>query len=194
MTHSTRQAARPALLALLLASLFTSSAAVAAGNKSWITIGEAAYAKLRQVAPQALAKESKVLRANEATAKVALQERVYLVQVDEDQMNKLGEAIHKELKRCGGFMFHASEAEGRRALQKQVTPMAALAPSYVIDNQTIVPGVLSQMQAGNITTTINDLTSFLNRYYTTTGGTDASNWLRTKWAGMATGRSDISVT
>jgi leucyl aminopeptidase len=64
----------------------------------------------------------------------------------------------------------------------------------VLDNQTTVSPVLSQMQAGNIATTITDLSSFVNRYYTTTGGTDASNWLRSKWAGMATGRSEISVT
>ena len=195
MKHATRHIAAPALLALLLSGLFVSTGASAAGGKSWITVGEQAYAKLRQVAPQAIAKESKLLRANDASAKAPVTERVHLVQVDEEQMLKLGDAIHKELKRCGGFMFHASEAEGRRSLEKQAAPPAAklAAPSYVIDNQATVPGVLSQMQAGNITTTINDLTSFLNRYYTSTGGTDASNWLRTKWAGMATGRSDISV-
>lgn len=182
--------------ALAVAGVISAGSASAAGNKSWITLGEQAYAKLQQVAPQAVSKESKLLRVNDASAKAAVNERVHLVQIDDEQMLKLGEAIHKELKRCGGFMFHASEAEGKRALEQQAmpAPMATLAPSYVIDNQTIVPGVLSQMQAGNISTTINDLTSFLNRYYTTTGGTDASNWLRTKWAGMATGRSDISVT
>ncbi len=196
MKNQNRNIAAPALLALLLTGLFASAGASAAGNKSWITVGEHAFAKLQQVAPQVIAKESKLLRVNDAGAKAAVTERVHLVQVDEDQMLKLGEAIHKELKRCGGFMFHASEAEGKRSLEKQASgPVTTLAtPSYVIDNQATVPGILSQMQAGNITTTINDLTSFLNRYYTTTGGTDASNWLRTKWAGMATGRSDIAVT
>lgn len=195
MQHSTRHTAAPAVLALLLSGLFVCTSATAAGGKSWITVGEQAYAKLRQVAPQAIAKESRLLRANDPGAKAPVTERVHLVQVDEAQMLKLGHAIHQELKRCGGFMFHASEAEGQRSLAKQAAPQVAMltAPSYVIDNQATVPGVLSQMQASNITTTINDLTSFLNRYYTSTGGTDASNWLRSKWAGMATGRSDISV-
>ncbi|UUZ46725.1 hypothetical protein LP420_22930 [Massilia sp. B-10] len=112
---------------------------------------------------------------------------MHLVEVDDSQLASLSEAVHKELKRCGGYMFHASEAEGKRALSKQATlstlatPMLSR-PSYVLDNQAVVPGVLSQMQASNITTTINDLASFVNRYYNTTGGSDASNWLRTKWA------------
>jgi leucyl aminopeptidase len=180
------------LLTVLLAGLFASTGAAAEAKKSWITVGDAAFAQLQKLAPQVIAKESKLLRTNEASAKEAFSERVHLVAVDEEQMLKLGGAIHKELKRCGGFMFHASEAEGKRALTKQTVATLAT-PSYVIDNQATVPPVLSQMQASNITTTLNDLSTFVNRYYTTTGGTDASNWLRTKWAGMATGRSDISV-
>jgi leucyl aminopeptidase len=185
----------PAILAVLLAGLFASGAAMAEGKKSWITVGDKAYAHLQKVAPQAIAKESKLLRTNDAKALVAVTEKVHLVEVDEEQMLKLSAAIHHELNRCGGFMFHASEAEGKRSLSTQPTTLAALArPSYNIDNQTLVTPVLSQMQASNITTTINDLSTFVNRYYSSTGGTDASNWLRTKWAGMATGRSDIAVT
>lgn len=187
----------PALLAVLLAGLFASGAAMAEAKKSWITVGDAAFAQLQKLAPQVIARETKVLRTNDLRAKVAATEKVHLVQVDDEQMLKLSEAIHHELKRCGGFMFHDSEAEGKRSLANQATPPAALAtlarPAYNIDNQTLVAPVLSQMQASNITTTINDLSTFVNRYYTTTGGTDASNWLRTKWAGMATGRTDISV-
>ncbi len=187
----------PAILAVLLAGIFASGAAMAESKKSWITVGEKAFEHLQKVAPQVISKDSKMLRTNDAKALVATTEKVHLVQVDEEQMLKLSAAIHHELKRCGGFMFHESETEGKRSLAKQATPQATLAtlsrPVYNIDNQTLVSPVLSQMQASNITTTINDLSTFVNRYYTTTGGTDASNWLRTKWAGMAAGRSDISV-
>jgi leucyl aminopeptidase len=188
----------PALVAILLAGVFACGAASADGKKSWITVGDKAFAHLQKVAPQVIARETRTLRTNETSAKVAATENVHLVQVDEEQMLKLSEAIHHELKRCGGFMFHESEAEGKRSLAKQAEPIQSLAtltrPSYTIDNQSVVTPVLSQMQASNITTTINDLSSFVNRYYSTTGGTDASNWLRSKWAGMATGRSDIAVT
>ena len=198
MEHQKRKFGRvavPALLAVLLTGLLTSACASAAPGKAWITVGDAAFAHLQKMAPQVIAKESKVLRTNEASAKVAATETVHLVEVDEEQMLKLGAAIHTELKRCGGFMFHASEAEGRRALTKQA-PQAVAAfsrPAYVIDNQAIVPPVLSLMQASNITTTILDMSNFANRYYTTTNGSDASNWLKTKWTSMAAGRSDIAV-
>ena len=188
----------PLILAVLLAGWFASGAAMAESKKSWITVGDKAFAHLQKVAPNVIARETKTLRINGVSAKVAETEQVHLVQVDEEQMLKLSEAIHHELKRCGGFMFHESEADGKRSLSKQASPPAALAtltrPAYTLDNAALVTPVLSQMQASNITTTINDLSNFVNRYYTTTGGTDASNWLRAKWAGMATGRSDISVT
>lgn len=180
----------PAALALLMTGLFASGA-VMAQSKSWITVGDQAFAHLQKAAPHLVAKESRMVRSNNAT------EKVHLVQVDDDQMSKLSSAIHHELKRCGGFMFHSSETEGEKALSTPVSALATTAllrPAYVIDNQATVAPVLSQMQAGNIAVTIGDLSSFVNRFYTTTGGTDASNWLRTKWAGMATGRSDITVT
>ena len=181
----------PAVLAILLAGLFTSGSAMAQSKKSWITVGDAAFTHLQKVAPQVISKEHKTIVSNKAA------EKVHLVEVDDEQMLKLSEAIHHELKRCGGFMFHTSETEGKRALAKQAEPMAAAAlarPAYLIDNQTVVAPVLAQMGAGSIGVTINDLSSFVNRFYTTTGGTDASNWLKAKWEGMAAGRSDITVT
>jgi leucyl aminopeptidase len=187
----------PAVLAVLLAGLVASSSAMAQSKKSWITVGDAAFIHLQKVAPQVIAKESKLLRTNDMKAAVAETEKVHLVEVDEEQMLKLSAAVHNELKRCGGFMFHDSEAQGRKALTTQSSPTSLVAtfarPAYVIDNQTSVSPVLANMQAGNIATTIADLATFVNRYYTTTGGTDASNWLKTKWTGMAAGRTDISV-
>lgn len=194
--HIPGRGAAPAVLAVLLAGLFASGSAMAQPKKSWITVGDAAFAHLQKAAPHVIARESKLLRTNDMRAKMAETEKVHLVEVDDEQMARLSEAIHNELKRCGGFVAHSSETEGRKALAKQATPPSIMAstPSYAIDNQSTVSPVLSTMQASNIATTITDLSTFVNRYYTTTGGTDASNWLRTKWAGMAAGRSDISVT
>lgn len=171
----------------LAAGLLASSAAHAA-PATWITLGDAAYAKLKAAAPHAIAKQSKQGEGKE---------KVHLVQVDEASMLKLSAAIHKELKRCGGFIAHASEEEGRQALAKAgtVQPMALAAsrPSYAIDNQTAVNGMLPTLQASNIAQTIIDLSNFANRYYRTTNGANASNWLAQKWTTMAAGRSDISV-
>ena len=173
---------------VLAAGLFAASAANAAPT-TWITLGDAAYAKLQAAAPQAVAKQSK-----QGLGK----EKVHLVQVDEETMLKLSAAIHKELKRCGGFIVHASEEEGRQALAKagtvQPLALAVTRPSYAIDNQATVNGILPTMQASNIAQTIIDMSNFANRYYRNTNGANASNWLAQKWTSMAAGRSDISVT
>jgi len=181
------------LIAVLIAGIFAgaSASALAQSNKIWISVGDAAYAQLQKAAPQAVARESR--------ATLAGQEKIHLVEVDERQMLALSAAVHRELHRCGGFMFHASEAAGIAALtpSKTRTTLAGLAaarPSYAIDQQSVVNPMLAQMQASNIGQTIIDMSSYANRYYTTNNGVNASNWLKQRWTTMAAGRSDIAVT
>lgn len=186
------------LIAVLIAGLFAAASASAQtqSNKIWISVGDAAYAQLQKVAPQALARES---RATIAAPALAGHERLHLVEVDEQQMLALSAAVHRKLRRCGGFMFHASEAAGIAALtpskaQGRSAQLAAARPSYVIDQQSVVNPMLTQMQASNIGQTIVDMSSYANRYYTTNNGVNASNWLKQRWSTMAAGRSDIAVT
>ena len=184
------------ITAVLIAGLFAgaSASALAQSNKIWISVGDAAYAQLQKVAPQVQARESRATFAASAG-----QEKLHLVEVDEQQMLSLSAAVHKKLRRCGGFMFHASEAAGLAALapakdQARTAQLAAIRPSYVIDQQSVVNPMLSQMQASNIGQTIVDMSSYANRYYTTNNGVNASNWLKQRWTTMAAGRSDIAVT
>ena len=171
---------------VLAAGLFAAGAAHAAPG-TWITLGDAAYAKLREAVPQATSKMSR-----QGPGK----EKIHLMQVDDQTMLKLTAAIHKDLKRCGGFIAHSSEEEGRQAVAKASAAITTLAtrPAYAIDNSAQVTPVLPLLQASNIAQTINDLSAFANRYYLTTNGANASNWLAQKWSSMAAGRSDISVT
>ncbi|GJI95215.1 aminopeptidase [Duganella caerulea] len=183
------------LIAVLVAGLLAgaSASALAQSDKIWISVGDAAYAQLQKVAPQALARESRA-----SFAARPGHERVHLVEVDEQQMLALSAAVHRKLRRCGGFMFHASEAAGIAALTPSkasaAQQLAVARPSYVIDQQAVVNPMLTQMQASNIGQTIVDMSSYTNRYYTTNNGVNASNWLMQRWATMAAGRSDIAVT
>ena len=193
-----KQRSSAGLLALMIAGLFaTGEAAAGDGRKAWISVGDTALAELQKSAPQVLSKHRSVVRSNDVNSKVAASETVHLIEVDEAEMLQLSAAVHTALKRCGGFMYHASEAEGQRALSRQQSTIAAAAlsrPAYLIDNQATVPPVLAQMQASNIGQTIGDLANFVNRYYTTAGGSDASNWLKQKWTTIGAGRADIAVT
>ncbi|MES2162120.1 MAG: M20/M25/M40 family metallo-hydrolase [Pseudomonadota bacterium] len=184
------------IIAVLIAGLFAgaSASALAQSDKIWISVGDAAYAQLQKVAPQVQARESRA-----SFAASAGREQLHLVEVDEQQMLALSAAVHRKLRRCGGFMFHASEAAGIAALspakdQARTAQLAAARPSYVIDQQSVVTPMLTQMQASNIGQTIVDMSAYANRYYTTNNGVNASNWLKQRWSTMAAGRSDIAVT
>jgi bacterial leucyl aminopeptidase len=189
---------RPALLALLVAStLGLCNSSMAAEKKVWITVGDEAYGHLQALAPKAVASASKVI--NNGSTGLIKQEKVHLVQVDEALLPAFSESLHSKSHRCGGYVYHPTQAAGLSALNKTtIAPsLAAVRPSYALDNATAVNAALPLMSASNIGQTITDLsTGFKNRYYTTSGGTGASTWLLNKWQSMATsaGRSDISVS
>jgi leucyl aminopeptidase len=164
----------------------------ASGKKVWITLGEKAWAELQAVVPQSVSAASKLHQS--AVGEFARQERVHLVQVDEAHLAALSGAVHAKLRQCGGYMAHATEQEARVALQGPSANLAAVRPSYTIDNQTIITPILPTMQASNIGQTIIDMSAFANRYYKTNVGASASTWLMNKWKAMTAGRSDISVT
>ncbi len=189
-------------IAAVCAAMLALSPAAHAGDKIWISLGDAALAQLQKhVATSAVAAtvQAPPAAGTQATAAAARAENVHLVQVDEDDLLKLSQAVHKELHRCGGFMFHASQAEGLASLHRisgtaRPTAMTlATRPSYVIDQQTVVTPMLNQMQASNIGQTIIDLSNFVNRYYQTSAGVSASDWLKQRWTTLANGRSDITV-
>ncbi|MBA5605738.1 M20/M25/M40 family metallo-hydrolase [Duganella sp. FT3S] len=180
-------------IAALLAGLGM-GAAWAAPQHAWISLGDAAYAELKLAAPQAIARESRATA--QGAAALAHGERIHLVEVDEQQMLALSASVHRRLHRCGGFMYHPSEAAGLTALMP--APRTALAaptrPSYVIAQQAVAAPMLSQMQASNIGQTIVDMSAYANRYYTTNNGVNASDWLRQRWSTLAAGRPDIAVS
>jgi leucyl aminopeptidase len=120
---------------------------------------------------------------------------VYLMRVDADALPELSRQVHAQLHRCGGYIVHASRAEGREALAGF---KAALRPagkvSYAIDNDAEVNALLPQLQESQVRSSIVNLsTQYKNRYYTTTGGVDASNDLTLAWKQLAAGRTDVTV-
>jgi leucyl aminopeptidase len=173
---------------LTLYLCLTLAAAPAAASTSWITAGEAAYLKIRNVQPGV-----KVLGTR--TPGLAGTEKLHLLEVQTKVLDKLTAALHRELRHCGGFMYHATEADGRRALaMADAMPPAPLTrPAYTITSQAVVAPMLQQMQDGQIRETITGLTGFANRYYASAPGIAASDWLKARWTALANGRTHISV-
>ncbi|MBR7800965.1 M20/M25/M40 family metallo-hydrolase [Undibacterium fentianense] len=186
------------LSSLMLGLVLSASAnvtSIAAEKKVWITVGDAAFNELKQISNKYTVKQSQVI--NSGSTGFARTEKVHLLQIDESVIHSLSDVIHQKLKRCGGFIYHYDEPSGRAALSnlsRGIAPaVAGLAPSYTIDNQATVTPLLSQMQASNIGQTIVDLSAFVNRYYTTSGGVSGSNWIKNKWTDLAAGRSNVTV-
>lgn len=173
---------RPGLPSLcLLSVLCLSLAATAAAPKkrrAWITIGDVAFQKIQTIAPDAMSVGSRQVRA------AGVSEKVHAVVLDEHQLVAVAGAIHQHLGQCGGFMYHANEAEARAALP---------APAYAIDQGEVVEPLLAGMQEKHIAATIVALSGFTNRYYACQTGVDAAHWLLGAWRELAAGRPDISV-
>ncbi|WP_338848005.1 M20/M25/M40 family metallo-hydrolase [Massilia sp. W12] len=179
------------LLPVALAAACLTSPAFAQEKLHWITLGDAALQQLQKIAPKQQVRRSAQILPGAGLAAV---EKVHLTQISESQLQELSDLIHKDLKRCGGFILHDSESQGLAALQgPRKTLLAAGRPSYMVAQQAVVKQVLPELQASNIAQTIIDLSNFTNRYYQTQSGVAASNWLLQKWQTMAAGRSDITV-
>jgi leucyl aminopeptidase len=161
------------------------SAAEPTKTKAWITIGDAAFQAAVKSAPDIVSIDSRNIKTAGAV------EKIHVVMLDQDELPAITAAIHQRLRLCGGYLYHANEAQARAALQRP--RIAAPRPGYAIDNRELVEPLLAQMQEKNIEATIVALSSFVNRYYTTQSGVDASNWLMQQWAGLSRGRADISV-
>ncbi|WP_028102851.1 M20/M25/M40 family metallo-hydrolase [Pseudoduganella violaceinigra] len=180
------------LFAALLVGCSLNAGAASAPKKVWITLGDSAYIALKQIAPDATARESRSLATAHTFAGAVQSDRVHVVEVNETSLSELTHAVHEDLRRCGGYVAHDSYAEAVRALQA-VTPAQVTAPSYAIDNQELVKPMLAQLQDINIGRTITDLSNFTNRYYNSRHGVAASDWIKANWSTLAAGRSDITV-
>ncbi|MGX5173124.1 M20/M25/M40 family metallo-hydrolase [Aliikangiella sp. IMCC44653] len=110
------------------------------------------------------------------------------------QIDSLSELMHEEFNRCAGFIFHESysEAQTFALTPSQLAP--SISVSYSIDNSTGVNALLNELNASNLSATVNTLSNYNNRYYTQQSGVDAANWIKNEWSNIASSRNDISVS
>lgn len=121
---------------------------------------------------------------------------VDLLSVPRDAVNNLSEFMHQNYNRCGGFVAHSSFEEANdyaKQLAVVQNSQATSAFNYSIDNAQTVQSLISAQSPINLQSTVNSLTSFNNRYYTSQTGVDASQWLQSYWQQIASVRSDITI-
>jgi len=106
-----------------------------------------------------------------------------IAQFDDENVLLLSKLMHDEHRRCGGFTVHSSEQDAIAASLLPTT-LASFVPP-VINQNAKVTNALSQLNANNIKSTINDLSEFTNRYYQTSHGVNAANAIQTRWHNLA---------
>lgn len=162
-----------------------------AAPRVWITLGDDAYRLLRELDAAATPAASRTLMVAAPGGKRQA-EQVHAVAVDAAALPLLSEAVHDRLRHCGGYIVHASQAEARAALDF-AGAAPATAPSYAIDDADIVNDLLPRIDEGKVLQTIQRLSDYRNRYYTSGTGVAASDWLAQAWTLLGRGRSDVSV-
>ncbi|MBB3167789.1 M20/M25/M40 family metallo-hydrolase [Simiduia aestuariiviva] len=176
------------LFYLLTTALLTglcSAHALAESQRQWISIGSDAVAKINQQSFRGV--DLRPVQSITGTG-------ITVATIPENQIQLLSQVMHDEFHRCGGFVFHESQADAQQFSAQAAAPATAqMAVSYTIDNPTGVGMLLDEMSSNNLTSTVNNLSAYHNRYYTQQTGADAANWIRSQWASIASGRSDISV-
>lgn len=168
---------------IFAAAILVASSSAASAQNGWITMGEEAYRQLKLAGHQVSVRATRL----------APGENIYLAQVKAGDLPRMSGTLHRKLRHCGGFMYHASELEARTALDATGPALPVTRPSYALSNQALVVPMLALMEAANIEATIVQLSNFVNRYYDSKHGAAASDWLRGNWAALAAGNAAISV-
>jgi leucyl aminopeptidase len=123
--------------------------------------------------------------------------RLVVARIRANQLGQVSTLIHEREKRCGGYFAFASRADAdafvaadRSALARNTVFLA----NYTVDNQATVDPWLAQVQEAGIRATIEHLsTAWPNRYYASSHGQAAAEWIRDTWLSLANGRSDVSA-
>ena len=115
--------------------------------------------------------------------------------VDASLLDAVTRRIHQNELRCGAFFAFASRAEADAFLRGDSSAKIlrkSLAATYTIDNSATVNPWLPQVNATNIYNTISTLSSYTNRYYTSTTGKTSAESIRTNWQSLAGSRTDVT--
>lgn len=158
-------------------------------EKRWVTLGKYGYEVLNALDPTA-----KSIQKRNIPSQSRGQETIHMVRMTDDGLTTLSSTLHARMHRCGGFIVHRNEQEARTALKAPPTTRPDIRlPNYQLKSQRRVQQFLPLLQASHITSTIADLSIFPNRFYRSTQGLDAAQWLVRKWTTLANGQRNVTV-
>ncbi|MBD1558063.1 M20/M25/M40 family metallo-hydrolase [Vibrio sp. S9_S30] len=182
---------------LLLVTAISATDSIASQNninpneekKAWITIGSDAIQHFTTTQEhKGLALSPQIVQGTDG---------ITVSEINADDINNLSKLMHHEFKRCGGFFYHDSfeeaQAYAKQAASANQSFANFAAVNYTIDNESVTNAMMSETSQQNLTNTVNTLSNYYDRYYTSQSGYNAANWIRNHWAQLAQSRSDINV-
>ncbi len=166
-------------------------------KKVWISIGNDAVTMInnsysKQFNLTNIQPKQSVLNLTGPQTLTSHSHAINIVNIDESQLDNLSEFMHENFKRCGGYIFHESLVAAQQYTANIPLTQQVIA-NYTIDNPTGVNSLLDQLSSSNLTSTVDTLSNYNNRYYTSTTGVESANWLKSHWASISSQRSDINV-
>ncbi|WP_391087559.1 M20/M25/M40 family metallo-hydrolase [Vibrio sp. NH-UV-68] len=102
-----------------------------------------------------------------------------VAKINQQQLAALSSHMHQEKHRCGGYMVHPDKTSALKASLMPLTLSTFEKP--IVNHKETVDDLIAQVEPNNIVSTIEDLTRFTNRFYTTSSGVAASDWLLARW-------------
>jgi leucyl aminopeptidase len=158
-------------------------------DTAWIAVPTSSRAVVEAVLG-ARARAERLPGANAGTT-----DPVELVAVPRSALGAIAGALHEKNLHCGGFVTFASRAEALRASAASAVLAAprAAPPSYVLDNAKVAKTLLGLVDQAQILSTIQGLAAYPTRYYTSSTGKQAAEWLRDRWQGYIGNRTDAHV-
>ncbi|HGF4012863.1 M20/M25/M40 family metallo-hydrolase [Burkholderia cenocepacia] len=183
---------KPTRLSAALGGMLLTAAAHA--TPVWITLGDTAFRQLQRIDASATTQYSTTVDAGKAADGAARRETVHVVEIDDSRLGELARAVHHTRGHGPGYVVHDSFDDARQALQPLPATLAKqAAAAYTVSNVPQIGTWVQQLQASNLVGTITSLSGFTNRYYTTSHGVAASDWLALQWKQLAGARADITV-
>jgi bacterial leucyl aminopeptidase len=152
--------------------------------EAWITLGQKEAAHI-----QASLREA----GREDVLRVDAEGDIVVARIREDDIPVVSRIVHRDLHRCGGFVWHPTREAAFEAAAAQPPPPSEPLVDYTIDNGPVVQALMGPLQEANIRSTITSLAGFFTRYHNCPSGQQSALWIRDLWLGYAAGRPDVSV-
>ncbi len=121
---------------------------------------------------------------------VSYQEDEYWLNIEPDKIEEISALIHETLHRCGGFF-----SDDGSALFKDPVNIRTFAPRvpYFISDRALIEHLVGKVSQQNLMASIVALSSFKNRYYTTSTGVSSQKYIFDRWTELSQANPEVEV-